>query len=380
MDWQPVGVVNEEVVCRVAVRGWGESGLDMKVPAKGPQQQGLQRTPFSPIAASAGEAQALWYIGAGQADLRRAPLPRPGPEEALVRTLVSGISRGTERLVFQGLVPDSERERMRAPLQEGDFPFPVKYGYCAVGLVEQGPAHLMGRLVFALHPHQDRFVAPIALLAVLPDALPPERAVLAANMETALNALWDAGAGPADRICIVGAGVLGLLVAALAARLPGAHVIVIDTDPSRRALIEALGARFALPAHAPSGQDCVIHASASAAGLKTALAAAGREATVIELSWYGDGDVPVPLGGAFHSHRLRLISSQVSEVSPSRRPRWNHARRLAAALDLLADPRFDALITREIRFPDLPSALPDILAPGAGGLCTIVRYSVQQGE
>jgi NADPH:quinone reductase-like Zn-dependent oxidoreductase len=374
MDWQPVGVVNEEDFRRMAARGWGENGLDMNVPARGPRQQDLQRTPSAPDATSAGEAWALWYVTAGRADLRRTPLPQPGPEEALVRTLVSGISRGTERLVFQGLVPDSERERMRAPLQEGDFPFPVKYGYCAVGLVEQGPAHLMGRLVFALHPHQDRFVAPIARLAVLPDALPPERAVLAALMETALNALWDAGAGPADRICIVGAGVLGLLVAALAARLPGAHVIVIDTDPSRRALIEALGAQFALPAQAPSGQDCVIHASASAAGLKTALAAAGREATVIELSWYGDGDVAVPLGGSFHSHRLRLISSQVGEVSPARRPRWSHARRLAAALDLLADPRFDALITREVAFFDLPSALPEILAPAASGLCTIVRY------
>ena len=162
----------------------------------------------------AGEAaQALWYVTRGRAELRPAPLPPVAPDYARVRTLWSGLSRGTERLVFEGRVSGSESERMRAPLQEGDFPFPVKYGYCAVGVVEEGPRSLRGRTVFALHPHQDRFVAPVSMLVPVPEAVPPRRAVLAANMETALNALWDSGAGPGDRIVVVGAGVVGLLVA-----------------------------------------------------------------------------------------------------------------------------------------------------------------------
>ncbi|KAA2242378.1 zinc-dependent alcohol dehydrogenase [Salinarimonas soli] len=286
----------------------------------------------------------------------------------------TGVSRGTERLVFNGLVSGPERERMRAPLQEGEFPFPVKYGYCAVGIVEAGPPELLRRTVFCLHPHQERFNAPVTMLAPVPKGVPARRAVLAANMETALNALWDAGAGPGDRIAIVGAGVVGLLVAALAAGMPGAEVTVVDVDPAREAVARALGCDFRPPAEAPGGADLVVHASASAAGLALALACAGTEATVLEMSWYGSEAVATPLGLAFHSERLRLVSSQVGRVSPSRRIRWSHGRRLAKALALLADPRLDALITEEVPFADLAGALPRLLAPGAPGLCTAVRY------
>ncbi len=323
------------------------------------------------------EAQALWYVEPGVADLRRAQVT-PGPGQALVRTLWSGLSRGTERLVFNGRVPASEYERMGAPLQEGTFPFPVKYGYCAVGVVEDAPEapDLVGRAVFCLHPHQTLFAAPLAMLTLLREGLSPRRAVLAANMETALNALWDSGAGPGDRITVVGAGLVGLLVAYLAAALPGADVTVVDLDPSRRAIAESFGARFATPAEygGPGDADVVFHASAAAAGLKVALGAAGLEARVVELSWYGEGDVAAPLGGAFHSRRLSLISSQVGHVAPSRRPRWTYARRLAKAVELLGDARLDALISSEVAFADLPQALPALLAPGAKGLATVVRY------
>jgi threonine dehydrogenase-like Zn-dependent dehydrogenase len=319
-------------------------------------------------------AQALWYAARGRAELRPVVLPRPQADEALVRTLWTGLSRGTERLVFDGRVSFLESERMRAPFQEGDFPFPVKYGYCAVGRVEEGPAELAGRTVFALHPHQDRFVAPAAALRVVPDGVPPRRAVLAANMETALNALWDSGAGAGDRILVVGAGVLGCLIGALAARLPGADVAVLDIDLSRRDLVEALGCRFGKPLDAPGDADVVFHASATGAGLACALACAGEEATVVEASWYGDAMVPAPLGLDFHSRRLRLVSSQVGQVSPSRRPRWSPGRRLDTALALLADGRLDALLTEEVAFADLPAALPRLLAPGASGLTACICY------
>lgn len=318
------------------------------------------------------QATALWYAAARECVLNTEELLAPGPGECLVRTLWSGISRGTERLVFEGRVPESEYERMRAPFQQGAFPFPVKYGYCAVGMVDAGPAELRGRTVFCLHPHQDRFVVQADRVTMLPEGLPARRAVLAANMETALNAHWDAGSGPADRIVVVGGGVLGLLVAYIAARLPGAEVTLVDLDESRAGLAQALGCGSALPAACPQDADLVFHASASAAGLATAIGAAGFEARIVELSWYGEGSVAAPLGGAFHARRLQLISSQVGQVSPSRRARFDYARRMQAALALLADERLDALITDEIAFKDAPARLPALFA--GAGLTAVLRY------
>lgn len=318
------------------------------------------------------QATALWYAAAGECVLNTEELPAPAPGECLVRTLWSGISRGTERLVFEGRVPESEYERMRAPLQQGAFPFPVKYGYSAVGTVDAGPDELLGRTVFCLHPHQDRFVVSADRVTPLPEGLSARRAVLAANMETALNAHWDSGSGPADRIVVVGGGVLGLLTAYIATRLPGAEVTLVDLDEGRAGLARALGCRFALPADCPQDADLVFHASASAGGLATAIGAAGFEARIVELSWYGEGSVAAPLGGAFHARRLQLISSQVGQVSPSRRARFGYARRMQAALVLLADERLDGLITDEIAFKDAPARLP-VLFAGAG-LTAVLRY------
>jgi NADPH:quinone reductase-like Zn-dependent oxidoreductase len=317
---------------------------------------------------------ALWYIGAGRAEIRNEPLAEPGPSEVRIRVLHSAISRGTERLVLAGRVPTSEFKRMRAPFMAGNFPFPVKYGYATVGRVEGGPAELRDRLVFALHPHQSVFNVPAAAIAPIPDRVPPARAVLAANMETALNAMWDARPAAANRIAVVGAGVVGALVAWLCGQLPGAQVTLVDVEPSRAELARTLGVGFAAPAVAPGDCDLVVHASGTAAGLATALGLAGEEATVLELSWYGADEVAVPLGGAFHSRRLRLVSSQVGRVAPSHRARWTLARRLAAALDLLADPRLEALLAPAIKFHDLPARLPDILAPRSGVLCQLVTY------
>ncbi len=319
-------------------------------------------------------ARAVWYVRKGAVELRTAQVPPPGPNEALVRTLFSGISRGTERLVLNGGVSAGERERMRAPLQEGAFPFPVKYGYCAAGIVEEGPKELAGRAVFCLHPHQEYFVAPVTMLVPLPNGLPPRRATLAANMETALNAVWDSAAGPADRIVVVGAGVVGLLIGYVAARLPGSEVTLVDVAAARADLAQRLGVQFAAPGAAPKDADVVFHTSATAAGLDTAVAAAGMEAMVMEVSWYGDTSVSVNLGGAFHSRRLKLVSSQVGQVSPSRRPRWDYRRRLEAALRLLQDPALDALVSEEIPFEDTPRALPAALAPGVSGLAPVIRY------
>ena len=320
------------------------------------------------------EAQALWYVSPGRAELRPASVPAPRAGELLVRALYSGLSRGTERLVFEGRVPESEWKRMRAPAQEGEFPFPVKYGYAAVGTVETGPSALLQRTVFALYPHQSRFTIPAECAVAIPDNIPAQRAVLTANLETALNVLWDGHAAPGDRIVIIGAGIVGLLVASLTAKLPGAEVTVVDIDPGRKKLAETMGAHFAEPKDAPHDADLVIHASASEKGLALAFDCAGVEATIVEASWHGAGACQLKLGGAFHSRRLKLISSQVGEIAAYRKPRWNHRRRLEAAVRLLADERLDALLGEEIPFEKLPKELPRLFAHGAAGVGALVRY------
>lgn len=327
-------------------------------------------------ALSAAAAQACWLLEPGHAEWRDEALPLPGPGDVLVRTLHTGISRGTELLVFRGLVPPSEHQRMRAPFQSGDFPAPVKYGYNNVGIVEQGPAHLLGQAVFCLYPHQTRYVVPADAVHLLPADVPPARAVLAANLETAINALWDAAPRVGDRIAVVGGGTVGLLVAWLASRLPGSHVEVVDTNPERRALAEHLGASFASPITASPDADLVIHASGRPEGLATALGLAAFEAMVLELSWFGEQAVTVPLGGAFHARRLTLKSSQVGHVATEQRGRWSYRRRMALALSMLNDPRLDALVTDASPFAELPSVLAS-LAQGENShtLCHRIDYS-----
>jgi len=320
-------------------------------------------------------AQALWYVSPGRAEIRQEELTPPGPDDVRVRTLCGALSRGTEALVLGGRVPPSEFERMRAPFMAGNFPFPVKYGYSTVGVVEAGPECLAGQTVFVLHPHQNFFNVPSRAVMPLPDGLRPRRAVLAANMETALNAVWDAAPGPADRVAIVGAGAVGSLVAFLCGHIAGAEVTLVDVNPARAETAHKLGVGFARPRSAPADCDLVIHASATAAGLATALDCCGDEANLVELSWYGDSPVGVPLGGAFHSRRLRLISSQVGQVAASRRPRWTRRRRLAAALALLMDDRLDALIAPAVAFHDLPAQLAAILSAESGPLCQLISYS-----
>jgi threonine dehydrogenase-like Zn-dependent dehydrogenase len=317
-------------------------------------------------------ALALWTIGPGEAELRPAEPGLPQAGQARARALLSGISRGTESLVFHGRIPPSERERMRCPLQEGSFPYPVKYGYAMVAAVEAGPPELAGRRVFGLHPHQNLFNAPAAMLVPVPDDVSTERAALAPQMETALNATWDAGLQAGERVAVVGAGVIGLLTAYLAART--CEVVLIDVNPRRRAIADALGLDFALPGEAAGDRSTVFHASATSAGLNLALSLCAFESQVVELSWFGDQPVAVDLGGAFHSQRLTLKASQVGSVAPSHRADWSHGRRLAEALALCADPRLDALVQAETPFADLPRRMGAIL-DDPDTLCHLIRYS-----
>ena len=315
-------------------------------------------------------ARAFWTVAAGRGEIRAEPLPAAQPDQTRLAALATGISRGTESLVFAGRVPPSQFATMAAPLMAGAFPFPVKYGYSAVA---QDTA---GKRFFVLHPHQDIFNAPTAMCIAVPDAVPTPRATLAANMETALNIAWDAAPLAGERMLVVGAGVVGLLTAALLARIPGATVTLTDIDPTRAPLATLFGCRFALPAQAPPDQELIIHASASEAGLHTALSSAAFEARIVEASWFGIKTPALPLGEAFHVRRLRLISTQVGSIATAMRGRRTYAQRLALALDLLADPAYDALLEPPTPFESLPEAMPRLLAGGplAGGLCHVVTY------
>jgi threonine dehydrogenase-like Zn-dependent dehydrogenase len=318
--------------------------------------------------------RAFWLRAPGEGEIRPVVLPRPAPDDVVVRTLYSGVSRGTETLVFRGGVPESQFTAMRAPFQDGEFPGPVKYGYLNVGVVEHGSPALLGRAVFCLYPHQTRYVVPAAAVTPVPEGVPPARAVLAGTVETAVNALWDAAPLVGDRIAVVGAGMVGCSVAAVLARFPGVRVELVDVDPARAAVAEALGVGFALPEQAAGECDLVVHASATDAGLARSLELLADEGEVIELSWYGDRWVTVPLGESFHSRRLVVRSSQVGAVAPARRVRRSLADRLALALRLLADPAFDALITDERYFEDLPQLMPLLAGGELSALCVRVIY------
>lgn len=318
--------------------------------------------------------RACWTEAPGRAAIRSGQLAAPGADEVRVRALHSAVSRGTELLVLRGEVPASEFARMRAPFQEGDFPGPVKYGYASVGVVESGDSALQGRAVFCLYPHQTRYQVPAAAVHLLPEGLPPTRAVLAANMETAVNALWDAAPRVGDRIAVVGGGVVGLLVAWLASQLPGCAVELIDVRAERAAVAAQLGLAFATPEAAARDADLVVHASGQPQGLVTALELAAFEATVLELSWYGQRAVALPLGQAFHARRLSLRSSQVGHVATAQRARWSHARRMALALELLRSPVLDALITDSAPFDELPAVLVRLSTGAPDTLCHRIDY------
>lgn len=320
----------------------------------------------------------FWVIGHGQGEIRDEILPpltfgQGRVQDVRVRARISALSAGTERLVLRGGVPTSQYQAMRCPFQAGSFPWPVKYGYAMVGCVEDGPPEMVGRRVFCLHPHQDQFVVPAAAVLPVPDGVPDHRAALAANLETAVNALWDAPPCVGDHVAVIGAGTVGLCVALLAAGVPGIALVVVEPDAARAGLARSLGLTV-VEAVSAGACDLVFHASGHPGGLVAALAMAGEEATIVELSWFGDQPVALPLGEAFHARRLRLISSQVGRITGERRARWSNARRLALALDLLADPRYDRMIGARVAFADLPRAMARLADAAPTPPVTLVDY------
>jgi len=320
------------------------------------------------------QATAFWIEKPGVGLLRHEQLPRVGEGDVLVRTLYTGVSRGTEASVFGGHVPVSERERMRAPFQTGDFPGPVKYGYLNIGVVGRGPESLVGTTVFTLYPHQSAFVVPAGAVTPVPRDIPARRAVLAGAVETAINVLWDAAPMVGDRISVVGAGMIGCCVARLARGIPGVSVTLVDVDPAREVVADQLGVSFSDVAAAPQDQDIVINTSGSGTGLQLALETVVTDGTVIEASWYGDRPATLMLGADFHSRRLTIRSSQVGAVASGRRGTRTTRERLVLALKLLRDPAFDAVLTGESSWRTLPEVMKSLADGSRNDLCHTIDW------
>lgn len=317
--------------------------------------------------------RALWIAEAGRAELREEALTPLEDGWCRVDAIYSAVSPGTERLVANGRVPEEIADVMRCPYMDGSFAFPLKYGYSMVGRVSEGPEDVRGRLVHVLHPHQSRFDVRVGDVRFVPDAISPDRATLASNLETAVTALWDSRIVAGERALVIGFGIVGSLVARLLSRVPGVEVDVLDRDASKRHLATRLG--FAAIDEPRADYDVAFGASGSPDEVQTAIDAVGVEGRIVELSWLGMRESRVLLGGSFHSGRKQLVASQVSNIPPYLRGRWDHARRTRLVFSLLRDPVFDRHITRTIAFDEMPRFIEELCGGESDGLSVTVRYS-----
>jgi len=304
-------------------------------------------------AAFSNDARALWFTTPGKAVLRSDKIGPPvGDEICTVRSLYSAVSEGSERLVLAGKVPPDLHQSMRVPYMAGDFSFPIKYGYSLVGVVDRGAAHLVGAVVHLMHPHQDICCVDSADVFPVPEGIPPRRAVLASNLETAVTAIWDARPALGERVLVVGFGCIGALIAQVLRGMPGIDLHIVERDEARSHLARNLG--YATAASAGEEQfDLAFHASGSAAGLQVAIDCVGMEGRIVEVSWYGTAETPLRLGGTFHSQRKIIIASQVSHLPSFQTPRWDRIRRKQLVFSLLRDPAFDRLLDEPISFDKL---------------------------
>lgn len=320
--------------------------------------------------------EALYFTAPRQVALRREPCPAPGPGQVRVRTRLSAISPGTEMLLYRGQMPSSLPADEALEALAGPLAYPLKYGYAAVGQVtDLGPGvpeAWAGRWVFAFQPHQTCFVATVASLHPVPTDIPPERAAFLPNMETAVNFLLDGAPLIGERVAVLGQGVVGLLTTALLARFPLAALVAFDRYPLRRETARALGATLALDPAAPdaleaarvhlaahdryAGADLTYELSGNPAALNLALALTGFAGRVVIGSWYGTKRAALDLGGRFHRSRIRLLSSQVTTLAPEHTGRWDKARRLALAWEMLRTFPAERLITHRIPFAQAAQA------------------------
>jgi 2-desacetyl-2-hydroxyethyl bacteriochlorophyllide A dehydrogenase len=325
------------------------------------------------------QARRLLFVAPRRVEVASVDVREPGPGQLLVRTLHSGISTGTELLCYRGLLDQDLPLDERIGALGGSFRYPFPYGYNCVGRVERSTAAVpAGTLVFAFHPHQDRFVVSEADVVVLPHGTDPRSATLFALVETGLQLSLDAGQVAHETVVVLGLGAVGLITALLLQRA-GATVVAGDPLAERRDLALSLGIPAAPPEELPSrlppvGVPVVVELSGSPEALPTALSLLAHEGTALVGSWYGEQQVVLPLGGAFHRRRLTIRSSQVSSIPAGLAGRWDVARRRQVAVALLAELPLPALATTEMAFDDAPLAYQALDRRAPGVLHVALRY------
>jgi threonine dehydrogenase-like Zn-dependent dehydrogenase len=300
-------------------------------------------------------SHALWHRSASESEIITGDIRKEEGKELLVESFFSLVSIGTERTVALGMVPPEIREQMKVPYMEGSFSFPCKYGYSLVGKIIRGPAGLKNRFVHLMHPHQDMAWVHPSSVFPLPDGIPPRRAVLAGNMETAVNALWDSEISVGDSVLIAGFGIVGALIALLASCIPGVAIVVLETNEKRRSLAAKLG--FDLFENFRTGNtpfDAALNTTGDENALQICIDNTGFESQVTEVSFYGTKAVSVRMGGNFHISRKRIAVSQVSNLPLKKLARWDHLRRKQLVYNLLKDNRFDCLVENAVPFHDAP--------------------------
>lgn len=319
-------------------------------------------------------ALALFHRTADVSELSPVTLATPASNQIEIASLYSLIATGTERLVAKGLVPQELYDHMAVPYMEGEFSFPIKYGYSLVGRVVTENHPLSGRIVHLLHPHQDRCIVSDHDVFAVPEGVPAKRATLASNLESALNGIWDAEVSIGDRVFISGFGMIGSLLARLLSMMPSVEVVVMDIDPIKRKLAENMGFTVVKDTE-DSDFDVAFNTSASGAGLQACINAVGYEGKIVEMSWYGVKAATLQLGGSFHSMRKRIISSQVSNLPANRRNRWDYLRRREVVFELLRNDAFDVHIGETVSFENLPDLFDDIRRKSPAVLTWAVSYA-----
>jgi 2-desacetyl-2-hydroxyethyl bacteriochlorophyllide A dehydrogenase len=332
-------------------------------------------------------ARGLWFTAARHAELLDEEVPAPRDDQVTVRAIVSMVSAGTEMLIYRGQIP--AEDDLGLETCAGTFGFPVKYAYQVVGEVVDAGASTEfqpGDRVFARHPHQDLFTmrADPILLFKLPADLQPERAVFANLSDVALNCNLDVPVRHGDCVVVYGQGIVGSLTAQLARRTAGT-LIVVDPLAERRELAHSWGADHAVAPDAVEqvveeatdgrGADICIEATGAPVALQSAIRAAGQEATIAVISFFGGKTVPLVLSPEFHYRRQRIISSQVSTIGSGLQPRWSMVRRMQHVFRLLADPTLQTVVSHTFPFEHAPQAYQLLDQNGAAAMGVLLTYA-----
>ncbi len=321
------------------------------------------------------DAHALWHVDPAHSVLRQQTLGKLTPGECLVKTRFSMVSLGTERLVCKGGMSPEAYGPMTVPYMQGAFSFPLTYGYSLTGEVIDGPQEWLGERVHAMHPHQDLCVIHSHDLTVVPGNVPLDRAVLASNLETAVNGVWDGQPIMGQRVLVIGYGLIGALIAHLVKPIPGIELHIHDIRGSRKELAIANGHHVWDAAESqPGDYDLIFHTSASSAGLQFAIDHTREEGRVIEMSWYGNQTVNLDLGASFHYGRNRIISSQVSRIASPALPHFDHHRRKSLIFQLLADDAYHKFLGEGIVFDQSPSFFSDLRKNSFPGMNAYFKY------